>query len=178
MNLIATLAQLGFKPEDYTISGDDFSMNEKSEERFIFPTEFDEEGNVLTETVDITPVKPSPEQLQSAWEEVQLKECDIALLINEYLIGKDRDSENDSLNIANGLLHSFNFTHVEKPTNAQLLALKSLAESKASQKQINEEAEKYLKDTDYLIIREVDCGTQCPAEVKALRQAARNSIIR
>lgn len=41
---------------------------------------------------------------------------------------------------------------------------------------INAEAKAYLASTDYLIIRELDNGEPCPAEIKAERQAARNRI--
>ncbi len=130
MNLIKSLTHLGFKPEDYIIVNSDFSMVQKTEQRRIYPIELDEEGIVRTELIDITPPNPSIEQLESAWEEVQLKEYDITLLINEYLIGKEHDAENDSLNIVNGLLHSFNFTHIQKPTNTELLALKDIVANK------------------------------------------------
>lgn len=36
-----------------------------------------------------------------------------------------------------------------------------------------EEAKKYLADTDWYIIRELDNGTPCPQEIKDLRAAAR-----
>lgn len=39
------------------------------------------------------------------------------------------------------------------------------------------EALEYLKATDYLIIREMDCGTPCPVEIKALRAAARLRVL-
>lgn len=46
------------------------------------------------------------------------------------------------------------------------------------QQAINKEALKYLADTDWLIIRELDEGTPCPVEVKAERAAARARIVR
>ena len=45
------------------------------------------------------------------------------------------------------------------------------------QERINNEALAYLASTDWLIIREMDSGVACPAEVKALRQAAREAIV-
>jgi hypothetical protein len=45
------------------------------------------------------------------------------------------------------------------------------------QERINNESLAYLASTDWLIIREMDSGLACPAEVKALRQAAREAII-
>lgn len=47
-----------------------------------------------------------------------------------------------------------------------------------NQEQINKEALEYLASTDYLIIREMDNGVPCPAEVKAARQAARERIVK
>lgn len=166
MNLTKVLSHLEFQPSDYILSDSDFSMTPK----FI---------EVESEQVDVIPAKPSPEQLQAAWEEVQLKECDIALLVNEYVKDAQRDPENDCLNIVDGLLHSFTFTHIAKPTNAQLLALKSVVEAKVSQEEINAAAIKYLAETDYLVIRSVDDPSKPVSdEVKALRQAARDSIVK
>lgn len=46
------------------------------------------------------------------------------------------------------------------------------------QERINAESLKYLADTDWLIIREVDAGVPCPVEVKATRQAMRERIVK
>lgn len=126
MNLTKVLAHLGFKPEDYTIFGSDFTMTQKSQKVVKTPAVY-EEGEIVTEAeiidVDVTPAKPSIEQLQVAWEEVQLSEVDITLLISKFIEGKERDFENDCFNVANGLLVSFDFTHIARPTNIELLAL-------------------------------------------------------
>jgi len=45
------------------------------------------------------------------------------------------------------------------------------------QERINNESLAYLASTDWLIIREIDSGVECPAEIKALRQAAREAIV-
>jgi hypothetical protein len=50
--------------------------------------------------------------------------------------------------------------------------------SQLEQEQINAEALKFLADTDWLILRELDNGTSCPAEIKAQRQAARERIVK
>jgi hypothetical protein len=39
-----------------------------------------------------------------------------------------------------------------------------------------QEALKYLASTDWYIIREMDSGVPCPAEIKQLRQAARLKV--
>lgn len=50
--------------------------------------------------------------------------------------------------------------------------------AKLAQEQINAEALTFLASTDYLIIREMDNGVPCPADIKAKRQAARESIVK
>lgn len=50
--------------------------------------------------------------------------------------------------------------------------------SQVEQEKINAEALKYLADTDYLIIREMDAGVPCPAEIKAKRAEARLKIVK
>ena len=46
------------------------------------------------------------------------------------------------------------------------------------QKRINKESLDYLASTDWLVIREMDSGIACPAEIKAARQAAREAIVK
>lgn len=50
--------------------------------------------------------------------------------------------------------------------------------AQVEQERINAEALKYLADTDWLIIREVDALIPCPLEVKQLRTEARSRIVR
>ena len=50
--------------------------------------------------------------------------------------------------------------------------------AQVEQERINAEALKYLADTDWLIIREVDAAIPCPLEVKQLRAEARSKIVR
>jgi hypothetical protein len=49
---------------------------------------------------------------------------------------------------------------------------------KISQEKINEESLKLLADTDWMIIRESDCGIACPAEIKQARAEARAKIVK
>lgn len=44
-------------------------------------------------------------------------------------------------------------------------------------KQESEQARKYLADTDWYILREMDSGAVCPVEIKTLRAAARLKIV-
>jgi hypothetical protein len=50
--------------------------------------------------------------------------------------------------------------------------------SQLAQEKINAEALAFLAETDFYIIRELDNGITCPAEIKAQRQAARDRIIK
>lgn len=45
------------------------------------------------------------------------------------------------------------------------------------QEKINAESLKYLQDTDWYIIREMDSGVPCPVEIKTARANARSAII-
>jgi restriction endonuclease Mrr len=79
---------------------------------------------------------PSMEQVVAAYIESKLDENDIAILITEYLIGKEslRDLENDSLNIVNNRIHRFSFTNIPQPTSSELVALIPAVQSKNSRK--------------------------------------------
>jgi hypothetical protein len=50
--------------------------------------------------------------------------------------------------------------------------------AQVAQEAINAEAIAYLAATDWLIIREVDAGVPCPADIKVLRAEARAKIVR
>jgi hypothetical protein len=50
--------------------------------------------------------------------------------------------------------------------------------AKLEQDRINREALEYLASTDWLIIRELDAGIPCPADVKEARSEARSRIVR
>jgi hypothetical protein len=50
--------------------------------------------------------------------------------------------------------------------------------AQVEQEKTNAEALAYLASTDWLVIREMDAGVPCPAEVKAERAAARARIVR
>ena len=53
----------------------------------------------------------------------------------------------------------------------------SVTPSPVVQENINKESLKYLADTDWYILREVDAGIPCPVEIKTLRAAARLKIV-
>jgi hypothetical protein len=50
--------------------------------------------------------------------------------------------------------------------------------AQVAQDAINAEALAYLASTDWLIIREVDAGVPCPADIKTLRAEARAKVVR
>jgi len=50
--------------------------------------------------------------------------------------------------------------------------------AQVAQEAINADALAYLAATDWLIIREVDAGVACPADIKAERAAARARVVR
>ena len=50
--------------------------------------------------------------------------------------------------------------------------------AQVNQAKQNEEALKYLAETDWYIIREMDSGVQCPTGIKQARSEARNKIVR
>jgi hypothetical protein len=49
---------------------------------------------------------------------------------------------------------------------------------KLEQERINQESLEFLASTDWMIIREIDCGIPCPEDVKLQRQAARSKIVK
>lgn len=105
---------------------------------------------------------------------------DIALLVNEYLKGKNelRDFENDSLNIVDNQIMEWSFANIPQPSMEELEALQESVQSKMDQEAINKEALAYLASTDWMIVRELDSGIVCPAEVKQLRAEARAKVVK
>jgi len=105
---------------------------------------------------------------------------DIALLINEYLKDKKelRDFENDSLNVVDNQIMEWSFSNIPQPTMEELEALQESVQAKLDQDAINKEALEYLASTDWMIIRELDSGIACPADVKAARAEARAKVVK
>jgi len=50
--------------------------------------------------------------------------------------------------------------------------------AQVNQQKQNEEALKYLAETDWYIIREMDSGIECPGDVKQLRAEARAKVVK
>jgi hypothetical protein len=172
---------------DYSIQNDELIAIPKTRQveqqvphSTIIPAEFDAQGveispqsEIVTyESVFVT--ETYTEQLPSL-ESVKLSIIDIAIAVGEYLADKTelRDLENDSINIVNNTLFSFNFKNVPHPSNTELIACFAAAEAKKVTAEQKAAALKFLAETDYLIIREMDARTPCPAEIKQQRAAAR-----
>jgi hypothetical protein len=105
---------------------------------------------------------------------------DIALLVNEYLKGKEelRDFENDSLNIVDNQIMEWSFANISQPTMEELEALQESVQVRMDQEAINKEALAYLASTDWMVIRAMDSGEPCPEDVKQARAEARSRIVK
>jgi hypothetical protein len=106
---------------------------------------------------------------------------DASLIIAKFLEGKHHlITENDSLNISLFLVGQggWNFSNIDAPTIDELHDLIPTINHETSQCKTNIEALKLLADTDWLIVRELDCGIPCPSEIKQARAEARSRIIK
>lgn len=69
-------------------------------------------------------------------------------------------------------------THKEVKLRAEYSVEIEDISAKVQQDKDNAEALAYLAETDWMVIREVDAGIPCPADVKAKRAEARAKIVR
>lgn len=69
-------------------------------------------------------------------------------------------------------------THKEVKLRAEYSVEIEDISAQVEQERINAEALAYLASSDWYILREIDAGVPCPAEVKAERAAARARIVR
>lgn len=69
-------------------------------------------------------------------------------------------------------------THKEVKLRAEYSVEIEDISAKVQQDKDNTEALAYLAETDWMVIREVDAGVPCPADVKAKRAEARAKIVR
>ena len=69
-------------------------------------------------------------------------------------------------------------THKEVKLKAEYTVEIEDITAQLEQEKINKESLEYLASTDWLVIREMDAGIPCPAEIKAERAAARARIVR
>lgn len=77
------------------------------------------------------------------------------------------DENNVEISPAQEIIHPAEYTHEIVDISLEI-----------QQQQINAEALEYLASTDWMIVRELETGVQCPVEIKQLRQAARARIVR
>ena len=104
---------------------------------------------------------------------------DIVLLIDAYLKQHEADRhEDDSLNVCDGSIVRWDFKSIPMPSMEELEALQESVQAKLDQDAINKEALAYLASTDWMIIRELDSGIACPADVKAARAEARAKVVK
>ena len=69
-------------------------------------------------------------------------------------------------------------THKEVKLRAEYTIEITDITAQVEQEKINAEALAYLASTDWMVIREMDSGLPCPADVKIARAAARAKIVR
>ena len=172
MNYKQILEYLGLQEHiDFELIESSFEMVPKVEEILV-------DGEV--QQIVHTPEAPSEEVLLDASLQMQLDNCDIALLVEQYLLDKVelRDPENDEINIADSKIHRWGFAKIPCPSKEELISLKDAANSRVNQEQINKEAEEYLAKTDYFVIRMMDSGLPMPEGMHLLRQQARDRIVR
>lgn len=131
-----------------------------------------------------TPTEEStPAQEEALVEQIPAPiefEVDVALLVSEFLKGKEV-SENDSLNLElflKGDISGWRFENIPAPSLEELKALEPQVSSAQSQQVINEEAQKFLDSTDWMVIRALEKGLELSLEFKAERQAARDRIVK
>lgn len=188
MTITQLLSQKGF------IEGTDFSFSNgelialpkiRQVEQLVetSPAVLDSEGLEISpavtelQLVDETYTEQIPELSSLKWELV--RNADAAMLISEYLEGKER-SDDDSLNIDLFLSggNGWRFANIPAPSVDELLALIPISAAKQNQAQINAQAQAFLAATDYIVVRAAERGEQLSPEFKAERQAARDRIVK
>lgn len=105
---------------------------------------------------------------------------DIVLLVEKFLSlhESDRDYEYDNYSHNGESITRWDFKNIPQPTMEELEALQENVQAKLNQDAINKEALEYLASTDWMIIRELDSGIACPADVKAARAEARAKVVK
>lgn len=148
----------------------------------IIDTEFETLPSEPQEPVqEETPTEEStPAQEEAPAPEPIIFNVDPALLIGEFL--KDKEvSDDDSLNLElflKGDISGWRFENIPAPSLEELKAIEPHVSSAQSQQVINEEAQKFLDSTDWMVIRALEKGIELSLEFKAERQAARDRIVK
>jgi len=191
MNITRILSHLGLtEAVDYNIVDNAIVMLPKTRMvEQVIEHEATEEQEAYTETVmveeEYTPAAPSQDQLDRAELELRVADLgDVMELVGEYLkdhvANEDESINPEAFSIAhiNDASSSFWRMSIAKPSLAQLEAIKAELGPKKAAKAESDAALKFLAETDFYIIREMDNGVPCPAEIKAARQAAREKVIK
>lgn len=115
----------------------------------------------------------------------RLEKINISLAVSEIIKDLEFDQETDSYN-----LEAFSAENIlnpncglwrmpfPKPSIEQLEKAYEIASKRSTIFLKKEESLNYLASTDWYIIRELDTGIKCPEEIRKLRQAAREKIIK
>jgi hypothetical protein len=138
----------------------------------IIDAEFEIVPNEAGEMQEQEPQAPAPAPI--------VFDVDPALLVGEFL--KDKDvSDEDSLNLdlfLKGNADGWRFKNIPAPSLEELKALEAQVSQKQSQEAVNAQALAFLAATDYVVIRAMEKGEEISPELKAERQAARDSIVK
>lgn len=112
---------------------------------------------------------------------------DLKIAISQYLSDKKHLITNeDSMNVYNNQLHSWDFANIPQPTMEELEVLSGVYAAEQSITETNKEARAYLASTDWQIIRHQDqlLSGETPSlsepELQTLlaqRKAARESVV-
>lgn len=113
---------------------------------------------------------------------------ELALLIDKYLSDKaELRHEDDSFNIVNDSIFRWYFANIPQPTHEDLMALLPEVKAKTSQDAVNAEAEEFLKNSDWKVLRHIgqqalglatSLTSQDYQELEQQRQMARETIIK
>jgi hypothetical protein len=107
-----------------------------------------------------------------------VKRADVALLLNDFLADKAHlRTDDDSINIVDGVIHRWDFKNIACPSIDELYGLIQPVQSKLKQDKINQECLQYLNKTDWMIIRASENPAKpVPEEILIKRQLCRDSI--
>lgn len=112
-------------------------------------------------------------------------ELEPAVIEKQMVLVKEAELDEEGMEIAPAEYEEQDVVIKEAVTEMQEVELAGEYEviiedisAKLEQEKINAEAQAFLDSTDWMIIRELDNGTPCPAEVRQARAEARAKIVR
>ena len=146
-------------------------------------------NEIINAEFEIISEESQGQELEAPVSPSVVLEADPALLISEYLKGKEVSDE-DSFNLElflNGDASGWRFKHIPAPTMEELKALESQVLSAKSQQETNAEAQKFLDESDWKVLRhrdqqELGLATSLSGdefqELLRQRQMAREAIVK